>query len=113
MWPDCDPAEQALVRAAEDADPGGAAIAREEQVVLGVDEDAGDAGKVTGSARRYRRESQSSTSIRSAPVCATYMRLRPVDVGVVEPGLGARRDRDEAGSLEAHAALATSFRHQA
>ena len=73
MRPDPDLSEQPLVEAAEDADAGGGAVAREEQVVLLVDEDAGDAGQV-GSERRNVRASQSSTSTRSAPVWATYIR---------------------------------------
>src|SRR5207244_11171080 len=41
--------EQLLVGAAEDADPGGAAVAREEQLLLLVDENPGDAGQLSRS----------------------------------------------------------------
>jgi hypothetical protein len=71
--PDLDLPEQLLVRAAEDADARSAPVARAEQVVLLVDKDAGDPGR-SASERRYVCAAQSSTSIRSAPVWATYIR---------------------------------------
>ena len=116
MRPDLDLSEQPLLGAAEDADAGGLAVAREQQVVLLVDEYPGDAGQ-PGSERRNVRASQSSTSTRSAPVWATYIR-RPgtVGVGVVEAPLRPGRDRDEADADEAHAAVlpaSTSALHQA
>ena len=46
--------EQLLVRAAEDADVGRASVAREEDVVLFVDQDAGDAGQLHGKGAQVR-----------------------------------------------------------
>jgi hypothetical protein len=73
MSADIDPSEQVLFGAAEDADPACGAVAREEQVVVLVDENAGNSGR-SWSERRYCCRVQSSTSTRSPPVCATYIR---------------------------------------
>ena len=43
---DLDLSEQLLIGATEDADAGGAAVAREEQLLLLVDENPGDAGQL-------------------------------------------------------------------
>jgi hypothetical protein len=113
--PDPDLAEQLLVRAAKDADPRRAPIAREEKVVLRVDEDTGDA-----------REIVERTPVRLCPavehvhavgprVGDVHERARDVDVRVVEPRLRATWDRDEAGANETHvvATAPTSALHQA
>src|SRR5207248_11199689 len=103
----------------EGADAGGAAVAREEQLLLLVDEDAGDAGQF------HRKRAQVATGVAvehldpvGACVGDVDAPTLAVDVGVVEAPLRSGRDRDEADPGETHLrrfspALATSFWHQA
>src|SRR2546430_8968506 len=85
---DLDLSEQLLVGAAEDADPGGAAVAREEQLLRLVDENAGDAGQLG------RQRAQVATSVAvehldpvGAGVGDVDAPTLPVDVRVVETRL--------------------------
>src|SRR5207249_5125088 len=90
------------VRAAEDTDAAGAAIAREEQVVLLVDKDAGDARKIGEGAQEAARGAVQYFDPVGARVRDVHLPVTAMDVGMVEPGLWSRRDRDEADPGEGH-----------
>jgi hypothetical protein len=114
--PNLDLPEQPLVRAAEDADARCRAVAREQEIVLRVDEDASDTRQLRGECSQV---SARRTVEHLDPIGARVRDIHPPpareDVGVIEPRLGALRDRDECGADEAHAVAppATSFLHQA
>ena len=112
MRADRDAADQQLVRAAKDADAGGAAIAREEQIVLLVDQDAGDTGEIGERAQKGLPRAVEDVDAIGAGVCDVHPPPGAVHVGVVEAVLRTGRNRDEADTHEAHAA-ATSLLHQA
>ena len=97
--------EKPLVRAAEDGDAGGAPIAREEEIVLLVDEDPGDAGQLM----RERAHELACLAVDHVdPVGPGVGDVHPpagaVHVSVVEPRSRPARDLDEIGADEAHAA---------
>lgn len=118
MLPDRHLPEQRLVRAAEDADAGAGAIGGEEQVVLLVDQHAGDARQALERAQERPGGAVDHVDPVGAgvgDVQARAARAEP-DVGVVETPLSARRQRDEDGPDEAHAIwlpASTSALHQA
>ena len=121
VWvrPHLDLCEKPLFRAAEDADARGGAVAGEEEVVLLVDQSAGDAGQVRGKRTQVaaRRAVEHLHAV-SAGVGDIHPRAWTEDVGVVEAWLRPWRDSDEAGADERHgqpfsSARPTSFLHQA
>ena len=92
------------------------AVAREEQVVLLVDEDAGDAGQFGERAQKSARVAVEHLDPVGAGVGNVHPPARTVGVGVVEARLLPWRDRDEADADEAHAVwlpASTSALHQA
>src|SRR6266700_6473899 len=103
MRPDLHLPDQLLVGATEDADAVGAAVAREQQVVGFVDQHAGDARQI-----RERAQKRAPFAVEDVDAIRTRVRdIQPpagaVGVGVVEAGLRAGRDRDEAYAFETHA----------
>ena len=102
MRPDLDPTEQLLVGAAEDAHAGCLAVAREEQVVLLVDQDAGDAGQVRERAQERSPLAVEDVDAVGAGVRHVHAPAGAIDVCVVEARRLAGRHRDEADADEAH-----------
>src|SRR5439155_3173431 len=101
--PNLDLPVEFFVRAGEDADTRGSAVTREEQVLLLIDQDAGDAGQF----RRKRVQVGTGVAVEYLdPVGARVGNVEPpalpVDVGVVEAGVRPGRDRDEADPGETH-----------
>jgi hypothetical protein len=116
VQPDLDPAEQLLVRAAEDAHARGAAVAREEEVVLLVDQHAGHAGQIGERAQEHLRAAVDDVDAVGAGVRDVQAAAGAIDIGVVETGRRAGRYRHEADVAQAHAGArpcATSSLHQA
>jgi len=114
--PDGDLPNQLLVRAAKDTHARGAAITREEQVVLLRDQHTGHTRQLPERAQEGARPTVEHLDAVGAGVRDVHPPRRPVNVRVVEAGFGARRDRHEAGSVETHAAArpcSTSRLHQA
>ena len=87
--PDLDAADELLVGAAKDAHARRGAVAREQQVVVLVDQDAGDTGQAG-----QRAEQGPALTVEHVDAVGTGVRHvqpppGPVAVGVVEAGLGA------------------------
>jgi GGDEF domain-containing protein len=116
MRPDLDPAAQQLVGTVEDAHARCAAVAREEQVVLLVDQDAGDAGQIGERAQERLRAAVNDVYAIGASVRHVDAAAGAIEIGVVETWRRAGRYRHEADVAQAHAAArpcATSCLHQA
>jgi hypothetical protein len=113
--PHLDAADKLLVGAAKDADPGGLAVARKQQVIALLDEDAGDAGQLGQRAKERLLAAVDHVDAVGAGVCHVHATARAMDVGVVEAGRSAGWKRDEADASQAHAPrpCSTSCRHQA
>ena len=108
---DRDPRDQLLVRAAEDADARCGAIGREQQVVLGVDEHAGDAWEVRQRAqvRVVAAVDDVDRILRGVRDVEPAARRIQVRVRVIEAGALAAGQRDEADRREGHAGFGSTF----
>jgi hypothetical protein len=115
MRPDLHLSERLLVGAAEDGDPRGGPVAREQQVIGFVDQHAGDARQA--GQRAQKRTLLAVEDVDAVGTCMSDVHppRGPVGVRMVEARLRAGRDRNEADAFEAHASApcATSFWHQA
>lgn len=91
VWPDRDLSEQLLVRAAEDRDPGGGAVAGEQQVIGLVDQHARDFGQVGERANELAALEVDHVDAVGADVRDVHAAAGAVGVGVIESRLRAGR----------------------
>ena len=91
MRPHLDTAAQLLVGAAEDAHARRAAVAREEEVVLLVDQDAGHAGQIGERTQDRLRAAVDDVHAVGAGVRDVHSAAGAIDIGVVETSRRARR----------------------
>lgn len=108
MAADGNAAQQLLVRGTEDTDPVAVSVRREEEILLAVDEDAGNPRQIRQGAHvpvRLTVEDVDPVGAGARDVDALTGTCTVVDVRMIEPRAIARRDRDEAllGQCHPHA----------
>src|SRR5262249_5824762 len=102
MWPDGHLTDQLLARAVKDAHAGAGAVAREEEIVVLIDQDSGHAWQVGQRVKVALLFAVDDVDAVGAGVGDVEAPAGVEEVGVVEPGLSTRRHRDEADALERH-----------
>ena len=94
--------EQPFVRAAENAEARDRTVTRDEQVVVRVDQDAGNTGQLAKRAHEHAGVAVEDVDAIGAGMGDEHLPARTVDIGMVEPGSSAAGNVNGASSDETH-----------